>query len=327
MNALLKTLRLALVLATAGLISAQAAAQTFPTKPVRLVVPTAAGGPVDGVARGLAERLSKIWNQPVVVDNRPGGNEIIGADLVAKAPADGYTILFGTDGTFSNNQFMFSNMPFNPVTDLIPIGRTTFIHMVFIVPGELPVKDLKEFVALIKANPGKYAYASGGIGSATHIYFNAFLLQNDLKMTHVPYQGIAPAIQGMLNGSVVAFMAGATAATPYLPNGKMKILAINGDKRAKSIPNVPTLAEAGFPKSEMYLYLGLAVPKGTPRPIIDEIARAHRKVLSDREFVEKVLDTYAFEPISETPEEFAAFLVKERAKKQKDIREANVKLD
>ena len=130
-----------------------------------------------------------------------------------------------------------------------------------------------------------------------------------------------------VGSGLVAFMAGATAATPYLPTGKMKILAINGDKRAKSIPNVPTLAEAGFPKSEMYLYLGLAVPKGTPRPIIDEIARAHRKVLSDREFVEKVLDTYAFEPIGETPEEFAAFLVKERAKKQKDIREANVKLD
>jgi len=327
MNTLLKTLRRALVLATAGLLCAQAAAQGFPSKPVRLIVPTAAGGPVDGVARGLAERLSKIWNQPVVVDNRPGGNEIIGADLVAKAPADGYTILFGTDGTFSNNQFMFSNMPFNPVTDLIPISRTTFIHMVFIVPGELPVKDLKEFVALIKANPGKYAYASGGIGSATHIYFNAFLLQNDLQMTHVPYQGIAPAIQGMLNGSVVAFMAGATAATPYLASGKMKILAVNGDKRAKSLPNVPTLAEAGFPKSEMYLYLGLAVPKGTPRPIIDEIASAHRKVLSDREFVEKVLDTFAFEPITETPEQFAAFLVKERVKKEKDIREANVKLD
>ena len=327
MKSLAKTLCRALALATAAVLCTPTIAQTFPTKSVRLVVPTAAGGPVDGVARGLADRLSKIWKQTVVVDNRPGGNEIIGGDVVAKAPADGYTILFGTDGTFSNNKFMFSKMPFDPFADLIPITRTTFIHMVFIVPGTLPVNNLKEFVALIKANPGKYAYASGGIGSATHIYFNAFLLRYGLEMTHVPYQGIAPAVQGMLNGSVVAFMAGATAATPYVPSGKMKILAIDGDKRAKSIPNVPTLAEAGFPDSEMYLYLGLAVPNGTPRPVIDEIAAAHRKVLNDREFVEKVLDTFAFEPITETPEQFAAFLVKERAKKEKDIRDANVKLD
>lgn len=323
----LQTLRRALVLATAGLLCVQAIAQNFPTRPVRLIVPTAAGGPVDGVARGLADRLSKTWNQSVVVENRAGGNEVIGADMVSKSPADGYTILFGTDGTFSNNMFMFSKLPFNPVTDLVPVSRVTFVNMVFVVDGSLPVNSMKEFVALMKANPGKYNYASGGVGSATHIYFNAFLLQNGLQMTHVPYQGIAPAVQGMLNGSVVAFMAGATAATPYLASGKMKILAINGEKRAKSIPNVPTLAEAGFPNSEMYLYLGLAVPKGTPRPVIDEIASANRKVLSDQDFVDKMLDTFAFEAVSETPEQFAAFLVKERAKKEKDIREANVKLD
>lgn len=327
MKSPVKTLCRALVIAAAGMLCIQAIAQSFPNRSVRLVVPTAAGGPVDGVARGLADRLSKVWNQSVVVDNRAGGNEVIGADFVSKSPADGYTILFGTDGTFSNNMFMFSKLPFNPVTDLVPVSRVTFVNMVFVVDGSLPVSNMKEFVALVKANPGKYHYASGGVGSATHIYFNAFLLQNGLQMTHVPYQGIAPAVQGMLNGSVVAFMAGATAATPYLASGKMKILAINGDKRAKSIPNVPTLAEAGFPHAEMYLYLGLAVPKGTPRAVIDEIAAANRKVLSDNDFVEKLLDTFAFEAVSETPEQFAAFLVKERAKKEKDIREANVRLD
>lgn len=327
MKSPVKALCRVLVLASAGLLCAQAVAQSYPTRSVRLIVPTAAGGPVDGVARGLADRLSKIWNQSVVVDNRPGGNEVIGADIASKAPPDGHTILFGTDGTFSNNMFMFSKLPFNPVTDFVPVSRVTFINMVFIVDGSLPVNNMQEFVALIKANPGKYNYATGGIGSATHIYFNAFLLQNGLQMTHVPYQGIAPAVQGMLSGSVVAFMAGATAATPYLASGKMKILAINGDKRAKSIPNVPTLAEAGFPNMEMYLYLGLAVPKGTPRAVVDEIASANRKVLNDKEFVEKVLDNFAMDPVSETPEQFAAFLVKERAKKEKDIRDANVKLD
>lgn len=327
MNSPLTAFSRALLLAAAWMLAGQSMAQAFPTRTVKLVVPTAAGGPVDNVARGLAELLSKIWSQPVMVDNRPGGNEIIGSDLVSKSPPDGYTILFGTDGTFSNNMFLFSKLPFNPYTDLVPVSRVTFVNMVFIVDGRLPVNNLKEFVALMKANPGKYNYASGALGSATHIYFHAFLRQNGLQMTHIPYQGIAPAIQGMLNGSVVAFMAGATAATPYLASGKMKILAINGDKRAKSLPDVPTLTEAGFPNAETYFYLGLAVPKGTPRAVIDEIARANRLALTDRAFVEKTLDAFAFEPLGETPEQFAAFLVKERAKKEKEIRDADVRLD
>ena len=317
----------ALVLVAAGMLATQAMAQNFPTRTVRLVVPTAAGGPVDNVARALAERLSAIWNQPVVIDNRPGGNETIGTDLVAKSQPDGHTILFGTDSTFSNTMFLYSKLPYDPYNDLIPVSRVAFVNMAFITSGNFPPNTLKEFVSLVKANPGKYDYASGSLGSATHIYFHAFVQNNGLQMTHVPYQGIAPAVQGLLNGSVVGFMAGATAATPFLESGKMKILAINGSKRAKSLPNVPTLAEAGFPNAETYFYMGLAVPKGTPKAIVDEIARANRKVLSEKSFVEKNLDPYAFEATGETPEQFAAFLVKERAKKEKEIRDAGVKLD
>ncbi len=166
-----------LLLTAACAISAQAMAQAFPSKPLKIIVPYPAGGPVDGVARGYAERLSKVWNQPVVIDNRGGANEVIAADMVAKAPADGYTMLWGADASFSTNQFLFKKLPYNPLTDLVPVTRVTFVNMGLIVDGSLPVNNLKEFIALVKANPGKYNYGSAGAGSPTHIHFDAFLRQ------------------------------------------------------------------------------------------------------------------------------------------------------
>lgn len=317
------------LLAAAAVIalSGPAWAQSFPAKPVKLVVPYPAGGPIDGVARGLAERLGRLWGQPVVVDNRGGANEIIAGDFTAKSPADGYTILLGADPTFSGNAFLFKKMPFNPFTDLQPITRVVNVNMAFIVPGSLPVNTLKEFVALIKANPGKYNYGSAGAGGPTHVQVDAFLRQEDLQMTHVAYKGIAPAAQDVLSGQVQAMVAGSSAATPHIPSGKMKVLAINGTKRAKALPNVPTFAEAGFPNTEMYFYLGLTAPKGVPKAIVDQIAADTRKVLADATFVEKTLDVFGFDPISETPEQFAEFLKRDRAMAEKKIRAANVSLD
>jgi tripartite-type tricarboxylate transporter receptor subunit TctC len=311
------------VFALAGL----AMADTYPSRPVKLVVPYPAGGPIDGVARGLAERLSKIWGQPVLVDNRGGANEIIAGDITAKSQPDGYTILLGTDATFASNQFLFKKMPFDNVTELMPVTRVTFVNMAFIVEGNLPVNNLKEFVALVKTNPGKYNYGSASAGGPTHLPFDAFLRQEGLQMTHVAYKGIAPAAQDLLGGQIQAMIAGSSAATPYLASRKMKVLAINGSKRAKGLPNVPTLSEAGFPKAEMYFYLGLAVPKGVAKPIIDQIAEASRRALSDQTFVEKTLDIFGFEPMGETPEQFTEFLKRDRAAAQKRIRDAGVSLD
>ncbi len=322
-----KTFINAILLGAACLLSVHAAAQGYPNKPIKLIVPYAAGGPVDGVARGYAERLSREWGQPVLVDNRAGANEVIAADLVAKSPADGYTMLWGADPTFSTNQFLFRKLPYNPLTDLIPVSRVTFVNMALIVDGRLPVNTMKEFVALIKANPGKYNYGSAGAGSAVHVHFDAFLRQEGLSMPHIAYKGIAPAVQDMLGGQVHAMMAGITAATPHLASGKMKILAINGSKRAKMIPNVPTFAEAGFPNTQSYFFIGLTVPKGTPRPVVDAIVSANRKVLADQAFVEKTLDPYAFEPQADTPEQFATFLVTDRKLAEKKVKEAGALLD
>lgn len=319
--------RRTLLAAAALALAAPAWAQTFPTKPVKLVVPYPAGGPIDGVARGLAERLSRLWGQPVVVDNRGGANEIIAGDFTAKSPADGHTILLGADPTFSGNPFLFKKLPFNPFADLVPITRVVNVNMAFIVPGSLPVNTLKDFVALIKANPNKYNYGSAGAGGPTHVQVDAFLRQEDLQMTHVAYKGIAPAAQDVLSGQVQAMVAGSSAATPHIPSGKMKVLAINGPKRAKALPNVPTFAEAGFPNTEMYFYLGLTAPKGVPKAIVDQIAADTRKVLADQSFVEKTLDVFGFDPISETPEQFAEFLKRDRAMAEKKIRAANVSLD
>lgn len=319
--------RAALAAACLALAAPAMAADAWPTRPVKLVVPYPAGGPIDGVARGLADRLSRIWNQPVLVDNRGGANEIIAADMTAKSAPDGYTILLGSDTTFSSNRFLFSKLPYNPLTDLVPVTRVTFVNEVFIVNGSLPVNNLKEFVTLMKANPGKYNYGSAGAGGPTHLPVDSFARREGFDITHVAYKGIAPAVQDLLGGQVQIMVAGSSAATPYVGSGKLKVLAINGSKRAKSLPNVPTFAEAGYPGTEMYFFLGLTVPKGVPKPVIDEIASATRKVLADPSFVEKTLDPYGFDPLGETPEQFAAFLVKDRALAEKKIKDSGAKLD
>lgn len=316
----------ACIVTTACVLATQAMAQAFPTRPVKLVVPYPPGGPVDGVARGVADRLSKIWNQPVVVENKVGANEVIAADYVAKGNADGYTILFGADPTFATNQFLFKKLPYDPVKDLVPVSRIAIVNMAIILSGTFPPNNMKEFVSLVKANPGKFNY-SAGAGTAAHVQFDAFLRQQGLDMTHIAYKGTASALQDILSGQIQATMGGITVAKPHLASGKMKLLAINGNKRTKSLPDVPTYAEAGFPNTQAFFYVGFAVPKGTPRNVIDAITTANRKVANDAEFIEKTLDPYAYEPITETPEQFAKFLVGDRKLAEKRIREAGARLE
>jgi tripartite-type tricarboxylate transporter receptor subunit TctC len=299
----------------------------FPAKPVKLIIPYPAGGPTDSLARALAERLSRMWGQPVLVDNRSGANEIVGGEVTARSAPDGYTLMLAADPTFTGNQFLFKKLPFNPFADLVPITRIALVNMAFIVPGTFAPNTLKEFVALVKANPGKYNYASGGAGGPPHVLVDAFLRQEGLQMTHVAYKGAAPATQDLLSGQVQAMAFASSAATPYVASGKMKVLAINGTKRAKGLPNVPTFAEAGFPNTEMYFYFGLTGPKGIPKAIIEQVAADTRKVLADPSFAEKQLEPFGFEPILETPEQFAEFLKRDRVLAERRIHDANVTLD
>lgn len=325
MTYLLRCIRLALLVGMAA-FAALASAQNYPSRPVKLIVPYPPGGPVDALARGLADQLSKDWGQPVVVDNRAGGNEIVAVDLLKQAAPDGYTILLGADPAFVSNQFLFKKLSYDPLTDLVPISRVAYVNMALVVDGRLPVNNLREFVALVKANPGKYNYGSPGSGTAVHVHYDAFLRETELNMPHIPYKGIG-VMQGLLGGDVQGTMIGVTGAQQHAESGKVKILAISGDKRAKSLPQVPTFAEAGFPKVESYFFMGLAAPKGTPRAIVDSIASATRKAMANRSFVEKYYDQFAFDPLAESPEEFAAYLVKERERAGRKIKAAGASLD
>jgi len=325
MKPLLKFIRLTLLLLVSS-FTALAMAQSYPNRPVKLIVPYPPGGPVDNLARGVAEQLSKFWGQQVLVDNRAGGNEIVAVEAIKNAAPDGYTLLLGADPAFVSNQFLFKKLSYDPLTDLVPISRVAHVNMALIVDGRVPANNLKEYVALIKGNPGKYNYGTAGAGSGVHVHFDAFLRETELNMLHVPYKGIG-VMQGLLGGDVQATMLGVTAATPFLDSGKVKVLAIGGDKRAKALPNVPTFAEAGFPKVESYFFMGLAAPKGTPRAIVDNVANAVRNVMAQKSFVEKFYEPFSFDPLAESPEEFSAYLVKERVRAGKKIKDAGASLD
>lgn len=317
----------AALLAAGATVSGSASAQSYPTKPIKMIIPYPPGGPVDAFARGFAEKLGSLWGQTIVLDNRPGANEIIAADATAKSAPDGYTLLLAADPALSQNQFLFAKLPYDPEKDLIPVSRVVDVNMVLIVKGDLPVTNLKDFIAFMKKEGAKRNFGSAGNGNVTQLAFEAFKRDAGFEMTHIPFKGIAPAISDMLGGSIDAMFAGSTAATPHLKSGKMKVLAISGAKRARSLPDVPTFAEAGFPKTEARFYLGLSAPRGTPNAIVQKIAADVRRSMTDKAFLERFVDLNGFDAAGTTPEEFAQFLKADRVVSGQRIRSAGVKLD
>jgi tripartite-type tricarboxylate transporter receptor subunit TctC len=302
-------------------------AQGYPTKAVRIFVPYSAGGPVDVIARAMAQKLGESWGQPVVVENRPGANEIIAAEATAKSPADGYTLLLATDPTLSQNPFLFDKLPYSATKDLVPVTRLIDVNMVLVVPASLPAATASEFVAYAKAKGAGMSYGSAGQGNTTHIAMEWFKNIGGFPMTHVPYKGIAPALQDMLAGNIQAVFCAVTAAEPHIKAGKVKALAVSGKARTKALPNVPTFAESGYAEFEATFYMGLVAPAGTPRAILDRIAGDARKVLYQPEFRGKYVDAFGFEPVGDTPEEFAAFIRRDQQVSERKIRISGVKLE
>lgn len=318
-------------LAIAGLAIATAsfanAATPYPTKPVRLVVPYAAGGPVDSLARALAVSLSTAWGQQVIVDNRPGANEIIGATNVAKSPADGYTLMLATDPSLSLNPYLFKKLSYDPLKELIPVTRVAVSNMALVVPTTLPVSNVREFVAYAKANPGKVSYGSSGIGNGTHLAVAQFARDNSLDMVHVPYKGLAPTLQDMLGGNIQAAVGAVSVIAPFSADGKLKVLGVSGPKRASSLPNVPTFTEAGYPKFEASFYFGLVAPAGLDPEIRNKVAADVKKIASQADFRATNLDKFALDSVLDTPAEFEAFLAKDRAAAQAKITASGAQLD
>jgi len=318
------------MLLLSGLIAASSSVQAkdYPTKPVSIVTGYATGGPIDVLARGLAQKLSDNWNgKPVIVENKPGANEILAASSVARAQPDGHTILLGTDPSLSHNLFLFKKLPYDPINDLIPISRIAQVNMMLVVRGDLPVDNLAQFIALMKKEKGKHNYGSSSSGSTTHLGFEQLQRETGIQLTQVPYKGIAPALLGMLGGDISAMVAAYSAVAPQIKEGRVKVLAVAGRKRSPALPDVPTFAEAGYPDVTPGFYVGISTSKGTPDETVQKIAIAFERLLDDKAFVRSYKDRYDYDLFSESPKSFSEFLLNDRKQAERNIKDAGVILN
>jgi tripartite-type tricarboxylate transporter receptor subunit TctC len=309
---------LALVLAACSISSAGAASNDYPSKPVRFISPFSPGGGTDTVARALALRLGDALGRTFIVDNRPGADGLIGTELGAKSPPDGYTLLVGNLGTLAINPNL-RKVPYDPLRDFAPIIQTTASSTVLVVHPSLPVKHVRELVALAKTKPLNYGASSSG----TFLPMELFKQMAKIDMTHVPYKGPGPTLTGILSGEVQVMFGGAINTVPLVKGGKLRALAVAGDRRAKALPDVPTVAESGFPGYEANTWNGMLAPAGTPRAIVLRLNQEMLKILSTREVIEYMTADGA-EPAGNTPEHFAAYLRSEHAKWAKVIRDAKI---
>jgi tripartite-type tricarboxylate transporter receptor subunit TctC len=305
----------------AGLLLATAAvAQGYPTKPIRFILPYPPGGGTDIVVRMIAPRLSQGFGQPVVIDNKPGSSTVLGTDLLAKAPPDGYTI--GLYTTF--DPVLFPKLPFDQFKDFEPITQLVALPFVLVARPSLNVKTLPELVALAKANPGKLNYASIGNGTAHHISMEWLKSTAGINMTHIPYKGVAPALLDLVGGQVDLMFTGTSSAAPYTKAGKLVPLAMSSAKRSASFPATPTVAESGYPEFDFVAWYGLAAPAGTPRDIVMRINREVTAALLQPEVQEKLLGLGVVSAPS-TPAEFTAFIRADAQKLNHIIRTSGIK--
>lgn len=287
-------------------------AQAFPSKPVTFVVPYPAGGPIDAVARAMGQKLSERWKQTVIIDNRPGGSEVIASQVVRVAVPDGHTILVAGDPALSINQFTFKKLAYDPVHDFTPVTRLVTFNMALVVPATLPVGNLKEFVAYAKSKPGTLSFGSAGQGGPVHFSYTDLASTTGIDMTFVPYTGLAPIIQDMLGGRIDATFGALSVLHPHITAGKLKALAVGGKTRSKLLPDVPTFDELGYKGIDASFYIGLAVPSKTPADVVTKIANDVREVITTPEFISKNIDLFALEVSADGPSGFAEFLVANR---------------
>ncbi len=321
MNALRKvTATLLLAVGIAG----TAAAQDYPTKPIRLVVPYAPGGATDILARQLSPKLGEQLGQPITIDNRAGAGGGIGTAIVAKAAPDGYTILFGNVGPNAIFASLYPSLPYDPEKDFAPICNVVSTPFILVVRPQTPVHNVKELIAYGKANAGKVFYGSVGIGAASHIASEMFNLMAGTKFIHVPYKGSAPASLGAISGETTMYMGTGPEITSHIKSGTLRALAISTATRSSIFPDLPTISESGLPGFEVEVWFGLLAPAGTPRPIIDKINRAMGVVLRAPDMRKRLIENNSV-PVFNSPDEFAAQIKADTVKWGKVVREANIK--
>jgi len=301
------------------------AAQDYPTKPVRIMVGANAGGGTDVIARMLGEKFAETFKQAFVIENRPGASNTIAADLTAKAPPDGHTLLVATNTGQAIAPHMLK-LSFDPLKDLQPVGLVVVVPNVLVVGDKVPAKDVKELVALAKAKPGELRYASSGVGSTQHIAGEAFDMAAGVKTIHIPYKGSSQAHTDILGNNVEMMFDTTSSAMPHIKSGRFKPLAVTSPARSPELPNVPTIAEAGYPAAEMTTWYGLFVTGGTPKPVVDKLAAELKRVLSLPD-VQAKLKGLGGEPGNLSVEQFAAMNKAEFERFGKLIKTANIKAE
>jgi tripartite-type tricarboxylate transporter receptor subunit TctC len=302
------------------------AADSYPSRPIRLIIPFASGASNDIVARIIAPRLSDALGQSVVVDNRPGAGGVVGAELVAQAQPAGHTLLMGSPGPLIVNPLLLPKLSYAPTRDFAPVTLVSVVPTILLVNPNLPAKSVKELIGLARSKPGQLNYASAGTGSVPHLSAELFKLLAKIDLVHVPYKGSGPAITDLLGGQVSLFFDNMASALPYVKSGRLRGLAITTTKRSDQLPNLPTMIEAGVPGYESTSWNGLVMPAKTPKAVIDRFYSALAQVLQTPDVRERIVALGA-EVSGITPAEFASFMEKETQKWARVVREANIKAE
>lgn len=333
-NRLISIFSVAAIVTMGGIAQAQAQTQTqtYPSKPIRLVVPFAAAGTTDILARAVGAELTKAWGQQVLIDNRPGAGGNIGAEIVAKSPPDGYTLLMGTVGTHGINQALYGKLPYDPIKDFAPVTLVASVPNVLVLNTAFAEKnkitDVKSFTAYAKAHPGKLNMASSGNGTSIHLAGELFKTQTRTFMLHIPYRGSSPALTDLIAGQADLMFDNLPSSMPYIKSGRLKALAVTSSKPSPALPDVPTVAQTGgeLANFEASSWFGILVPAGTPKDIVDKLQQEIAKALSSPAVKEKLIAQGA-DPIGNTPEQFAAHIQSETKKWAKVVKDSGAKVD
>jgi len=303
-----------------------AVAQSFPARPVTLVVPFPPGGVTDPVARFVGQKVTESIGQQVVVDNKPGAAGIIGAEAVKRAAPDGYTLFMGHTGTHAVNQWLYSKLPYDPVKDFVPITLMIQTSHILVVPADSPAKSVADLVAMARTRPNGLTFASQGVGAGGHLLGEMLKMRTGANLQHIAYKGSAPALQDMLAGRVDLFFDAIITSGPHIREGRLKALAVASKNRLRWFPDVPTMAEAGFPGIELDFWFGLFAPAGTPPAVVRKLNEEFVKALKAPDVVKRFGDQ-GLEVVSDSPEEFAVLIAADAARLGKVVRDSGARAD
>jgi tripartite-type tricarboxylate transporter receptor subunit TctC len=322
----IQLLLLACSVAAAAPVMAAESASAYPSKPIHLVLPFPPGGPTDTVSRALGEKLSKAWNVPVVIENRPGGNSFIATEAVARSKPDGYTLLVAFFGTLVVNPSLYEKLPYDPVKDFAPVTTVATLPLMLVVNPQSPIHSLKDVIELSKAQPNRFSFASGGAGQGAHLAGEMLKNMTGISMVHVPYKGNAPAVTDLLGNHVDMLFDGMTSSLPHVKSGRLRAIAVSTQKRAAAMPDLPTVDESGVSGFDVGSWFGILAPANTPESIIAKLNTELVNIIGSPDFV-TLLSTSGLEAMPSSPQEFTSYMQQETEKWAKIVRDADIKIE